>query len=323
MTTSSTCGLYHMSTNVSSFFDRHIYDKGLFNRYGEPSSLEDYLLKAQIMDYEATRSEFEGYSAKWNADHPATGAIYWMLNNAWPSLHWNLFDYYLHPAGAYFGAKVGSRQEHVAYGYDGGKVYLINHSLDKSGSRNIHMELMDLSGKLLSSRSVNVQTEPNTSKQVTAVSGLSSIKDVAFLRLVLSGANGEVLSRNVYWLATTEDKLAWDRSSWFSTPVTEWADFTALNSMKQASVSATVKSSSSTSLSVSLENKADVPAFFVRLNLVDANGDDVTPVLWTDNYVTLWPKEKLELEVSYPEGTGSVSVEMSGGNVGAQTVKSS
>lgn len=78
-------GLYHMSTNASSFFDRHIYDKGLFNRYGEPSDLEDYLLKAQIMDYEATRSEFEGYSAKWNADHPATGAIYWMLNNAWPS----------------------------------------------------------------------------------------------------------------------------------------------------------------------------------------------------------------------------------------------
>lgn len=66
-------GLYHMSTNVSQFYDRSIYNAGLFARYGEPSSLEDYLLKCQLMDYEATRSEFEGFSARQSAERPATG----------------------------------------------------------------------------------------------------------------------------------------------------------------------------------------------------------------------------------------------------------
>lgn len=272
------------------------------------------------MDYEATRAEFEGYSAKWNAEHPATGAIYWMLNNAWPSLHWNLFDYYLHPAGAYFGTKVGSRIEHVAYDYDKATVYLINHSLDKSGTRKVHIDLMDLNGNTLASKSVSAETEPNVSKSITSVPGLSKIKNVAFLRLRLDDSDGNVLSRNVYWLGTSNDKLNWNRSSWFSTRVSEWADLTALSSMKTASVSTTATSSSSTGMSVTLENKADVPAFFIRLNLVDGNGDDVTPVIWTDNYVTLWPKEKIVLEVTYPAGTEGVSVQMSGGNVGDATI---
>jgi exo-1,4-beta-D-glucosaminidase len=316
-------GLYHMSTNESSFFDRHIYDKGMFNRYGEPTSLDDYLLKAQIMDYEATRSEFEAYQAKWNAKHPATGLIYWMLNNAWPSLHWNQFDYYLHPGGSYFGTKVGSRVEHVAYDYDAGTVYLINHSLDKAGARTIQVDLIDLDGNLLASRNVNAQTEPNTSKEVTAVPGLGKIKDVAFLRLRLSDSDGNVLSRNVYWLATSNDKLNWDKSTWFYTPVSKWADFTALNSMKKASVSVTLSGSGSGGLKVALENKASVPAFFIRLNLVDGSGNDVTPVIWSDNYVTLWPKEKLVLGVSHSGGAENVAVQISGGNVGPlRTVKS-
>jgi exo-1,4-beta-D-glucosaminidase len=67
-------GLFHMSSNVSQFYDRSIYNEALYTRYGPPTSLDDYLLKAQIMDYEATRAQFEGFSALQSADHPATGA---------------------------------------------------------------------------------------------------------------------------------------------------------------------------------------------------------------------------------------------------------
>lgn len=63
--------LYHQSRNV--FHNRTIYNKALYNRYGEPKSLDDYLLKAQIMDYEATRSEFEAYLAGRSFEIPSTG----------------------------------------------------------------------------------------------------------------------------------------------------------------------------------------------------------------------------------------------------------
>ncbi|XXG94021.1 hypothetical protein Hte_000272 [Hypoxylon texense] len=312
-------GLYHMSTSVSSFYDRKIYNDGLWNRYGAPSSLEDYLLKAQIMDYEATRSQFEGFSALWSAERPATGLIYWMLNNAWPSLHWNLFDYYWHPAGSYFGAKVGARKEHVAYDYNGKLVYLINHSLDQKGSRSVTVDAIDKNGKAIYSTHKVTETEPNTSKEILDLTeALRSITDVAFLRLVLSDNKKTILSRNVYWLAATIDTLDWENSDWFFTPVTEYANFTALNNLPAAKVSVKLatpqphRDEAAKSISVVVENHSKVPAFFIRLNLVDKDGEDVLPVLWSDNYVTLWPHEKLELQV---KGDGGAAVQVSGGNI--------
>jgi exo-1,4-beta-D-glucosaminidase len=305
--------LWHMSAQDSSFPTREIYNLGLYGRYGAPTSLEDYLLKAQIMDYEATRAEYEGFSALWNAERPATGVIYWMLNGAWPNLHWSLFDYYLHPAGAYFGTKVGSRIEHVAYDYVKKGVYLINHSIDRSGARTIDWEVLGLDGKSVAKGTVATTTEPNKSKSVADLSRtLGAVKDVVFLRLVLSDGKN-TLSRNVYWLGPTVDTLDWDNSSWFDTPVSKFVDLSALNKMQSAAVSATV-SSGSGGLKVVLNNKATVPAFFVRLNLVDSAGEDINPVFWSDNYVTLWPGETLELDVSY-EGGKAAKVQVSGKNV--------
>ncbi|KAI1341461.1 glycoside hydrolase family 2 protein [Xylariaceae sp. FL0016] len=314
-------GLYHMSTNVSSFYDRKIYNDALWKRHGAPTSLDDYLMKAQMMDYEATRVQFEAVSAFWSKGRPATGMIYWMLNNAWPSLHWNLFDYYHHPAGSYFGAKTGARAEHVAYDYLGKAVYLINHSIDKKSSRTIAVDIIDKGGKALYNATKTVDTEPNASRNVLDLSvPLKAIADVVFLRLTLSDDKGATISRNVYWLAKTIDTLDWDNSDWFFTPVTKYADFTTLNKLADAevSVSATASTSAVDTKMIVLENKSSSPAFFIRINLVDKDGNDVLPVFWSDNYVTLWPHEKLELEV---EGKGAAAVQISGKNVAKTELK--
>ncbi|KAK3680960.1 hypothetical protein LTR37_021002 [Vermiconidia calcicola] len=254
----------------------------------------------EMMDYEATRAEFEGYQAKRNAPRPATGLIYWMLNNAWSSLHWNLFDYYLHPAGSYFGAKVGSRIEHVAYDYNKGTVYLINHSLNREGAGSIDIELIGLDGRSLAKRTISADIEPNVSGNVSRsigkVPGLFEIEDAAFLRLLLRDAQGNIPSRNIYWLSASADELDWDESTWSHTPQTSYADFTALDKLKAAPILASVDEKgrkNNTIVSITLRNEADVPAFFFRFNLVDGNGEDVVPVVWSDNYVTLWPHEEL------------------------------
>lgn len=139
---------YYMSP-AELFSTRRIYNNGLWQRYGAPTSSYDYLIKTQMMDYEATRDQFEAYSTRWNAERPATGMFFWMLNNAWPGLHWNLFDFYLHPAGSYFGAKTGNRVEHLAYDYVRDAVYLINHSKDREGQRTVESEIIDLQGYII------------------------------------------------------------------------------------------------------------------------------------------------------------------------------
>lgn len=315
--------LFHMSSNRSSFRNRTIYNQGLFQRYGRPTSLDDYLLKAQMMDYEATRAQHEGYLTRWNAVRPATGTIYWMLNNAWPGLHWNLFDLYMHPAGSYFGTKVGCRVEHVAYDYLDRSIWLINRSLDQKGRRSIDVELIDLDGNVLSTQNFKIRTKPNTAARARRVSKMNKIGTVGLLRLTLSNNQGTVLSRNVYWISKSVDTLDWKNSTWFHTPVSEFADLTALSSMKPATVSLSSACSSSgagdpaqRSQLLELENLSPTPAFFVRLNLVDEVGADVNPVLWSDNYVTLWPYEKLQLQLSYPIAEAERRmVTMSGGNI--------
>lgn len=313
-----------MSTDVSQFFDRSIYNQALYARYGKPTSLEDYLLKAQASDYEATRVEYEAYSARQSASRPATGLIYWMLNNAWPSLHWNLFDYYLKGAGSYYGAKVGSRPEHVAfeYGSKNGDIWLINHTVDKKGARSVDVELIAIDGSKMVSKTAKATTKPTFSQLITSIPEATKLKDVAFLKLVLKDEAGAALSRNVYWISPVLDVNDWDNSTWYNTPVTKFADYTSLQSLKAAKLSASsaapVLKDGSISVDVTLENKATVPAYFVRLELQDANGGDITPAMWSDNYVTLWPGEKLTVAVNWKpvNAHGAGAIQISGGNVG-------
>ena len=80
----------------------NVFTDGLTKRYGAPTSLDDYERKAQAMTYDGQRAMFEAYGRN---KYTATGVIQWMLNNAWPSLIWHLYDYYMVPAGGYFGTK--------------------------------------------------------------------------------------------------------------------------------------------------------------------------------------------------------------------------
>ncbi|KAF3009565.1 hypothetical protein E8E13_005755 [Curvularia kusanoi] len=323
-------GLYHMSTNVSSFYTRSIYNEGLSKRYGASTSLDDYILKAQMADYEATRAQFEAYLSRWSAERPATGLIYWMLNSAWPSLHWNLFDYYLHPGGSYFGTKAAlSNFESVIFDYHSHDIYYTNRALQtrtQDNARQVKVDIIDLSGKPLSSSTFQpdstaaLTASPNTSKNLGHLSSLSNLTSVALLRLTLSSPSKpeDLLSRNVYWVAPRGDVLDWANSTWYHTPVTSFSDLTALQNMDNATIVVRGKGSS-----IQIENTSDVPAVFVRLNLVDRGGTDVVPVTWETNYVTLWPKESYDIAVTAGGkwDVDDLHVQIDGRNVRRRTVR--
>ena len=88
---------------AAQFKDLHVFTDALNARYraGRPA-LEDYALKSQMQTYEGVRAMYEAYSRN---KYTSTGVIQWMLNNAWPSMIWHLYDFYLRPGGGYFGAK--------------------------------------------------------------------------------------------------------------------------------------------------------------------------------------------------------------------------
>ena len=79
------------------FVNLKVFDAAMEAVYAKPNSAADYERIAQTMEYDSERAMFEAYSKN---KYASTGVIQWMLNNAWPSMIWHLYDYYL-DAGAW------------------------------------------------------------------------------------------------------------------------------------------------------------------------------------------------------------------------------
>ncbi|MGW7524364.1 glycosyl hydrolase 2 galactose-binding domain-containing protein [Streptomyces sp. NPDC054783] len=325
---------YHRSPS-SVFGTLKIYDTALTGRYGAPKSLADYVRKAQLAQYENVRAQFEAYQRNaTDSAKPSTGVIHWMFNSGWTSLHWQLMDRYLDQGGAYFGAKKANEPLHIQYSYDNRSVVVVNHRHASVTGLTARATVFDPDGtqkydKTVGGLAVNGDGAHGTALTLPpSAGGLSS---TYLLRLVLTGADGKEVSRNVYWLSTRPDTLDWSGTTWYYTPTTSYADLSGLASMAQAPVSATAATESSDGTStttVTLRNTGSgkTPALLTDVHLVDAQGRPVLPVRWSDNEVSLWPGESVTLTATYRTAGlhGSApGVRISGWNTAERTVPAS
>src|SRR5262249_56777716 len=74
----------------------------------------------------------------------------------------------------------------------------------------------------------------NSARQLARLPALAGLSRTYFIELELASGNGKPISRNVYWLSTQTDELDWAHSNWYLTPVTRYADLTALQSLPAA-----------------------------------------------------------------------------------------
>ena len=194
---------FHASAAWSTFANIAPFSIALAHRYGALKDLPDFVAKAQLENYDNVRAQFEAFNARMDAPGPSTGVIYWMLNNAWPSLHWHLYDYYLNPAGAYFGARVANEPVHIQYSYDTHAVILVNHTLSELHGLQASIRVHNLDGAVRYERHLQDITLHGTgTKQLEAVPALTGLSRTYFIELELASADGKPVSRNVYWLST-------------------------------------------------------------------------------------------------------------------------
>src|SRR4029077_19394540 len=92
-----------------------------------------------------------------------TGVIQWMLDNAWPSLIWHLYDYYLVPAGGYFGTKKACEPVHVQYSYDDNSVAVVNGRYAPLAGMKVSVKIHNLDGTEKYSHDVTLEVPADTS----------------------------------------------------------------------------------------------------------------------------------------------------------------
>ena len=131
-------------------------------RYGRARNAEEFADKAQLAHYENTRAQFEDFAANGWDNHKMT--IYWMLNNHWPSFFGHIFDYYLKPGGAYFGAKKGLRPLSVVFDYyakdkQQAAIRVVNQTLQGRRGLQVRVRVYNLDGTQIFDRRGAVDVE--------------------------------------------------------------------------------------------------------------------------------------------------------------------
>jgi exo-1,4-beta-D-glucosaminidase len=188
------------------------------------------------------------------------------------------------------------------------------------------------------SKDATLDVQPDSTNKVFTLPAIADLSKTYFLRLDLKDASGKNVSGNFYWLSTQPDVLDWDRSTWYYTPTKTFADLTALQSLPKVDVRATAQSEMNGEEGVtrlSVENPSHDLAFFVHFKVVaegarfgfeeeGGRGDDeVLPILWSDNYISLVPGEKREITASYAKRrlrSGKPVVKIDGWNVVPKTL---
>jgi exo-1,4-beta-D-glucosaminidase len=284
------------------FKNLKIFNSALNAMYGEPTSLDDYERKSQVMAYDGERAMFEAYSRN---KYTSTGVIQWMLNNAWPSLIWHLYDYYLQPAGGYFGTKKANEPVHIQYSRDDRSVVVVNSSYLPVAGLTAKVRLVDSKLTQEFTQSIAIEVAPDSVKSVLVLPDPPADSgNVHFLQLTLNDQSGKLVSTNFYWLSLQQPELDWAKTTYISTPITAYEDFNVLASLPQVqlNVFSTLRPDATGDVvRVNLKNPSKDLAFQVRL-AVDSNkeGAEVLPVLWQDNYISLMPGEERTIEARFP-----------------------
>ena len=278
-------------------------------RYGSSSSAEEFTRKAQLAHYESTRAQFEAFAANgWN-NHKMT--MYWMLNSHWPSFFGNIFDYYLRPGGAYYGAKKGLRPLSVVFdSYATGdhnlaKVTVVNQTPSDQQNLRVRVRVYDLRAGCARTGSRQPQRGFRRHRAALTLPRVAQDSRVFFVRCELFDKAGNVVAQNVYWQSQRRDDVGDPRNdSAFELKQASWADMTPLNSMARVPLEVSAHRASAADenrVVIRLHNATRQIGFFERAEIMSTpDGDEILPIEYSDNYVTVFPGETVEVHGVVP-----------------------
>lgn len=301
------------------FRDVTVFNNAMNAIYGQATDAVDYNRVSQAMAYDGERAMFEAYSRnKYNS----TGVIQWMLNNAWPSVIWHLYDYYLGTGGGYFGTKKACEPLHVQYSYDDHSIWVVNSTYDTKESLTASASIFDDKLKKLYEGSGVIVSTPDSALKALAIPDavLASGAQVYFVQLDLKTKAGKVVSRNFYWLPATASTYDWAKTKYTTTPILTYENLTALRTLPKAEVAAHLEIAGGKAI-VHLHNTSKTLAFQLAVSTDAADDVPNAPVLWSDNYVSLLPGASTTLTATLPEhGKASPSFHVAGWNTAELTL---
>ncbi|HEY0299271.1 MAG TPA: glycoside hydrolase family 2 TIM barrel-domain containing protein, partial [Arachidicoccus sp.] len=289
---------YHDACTGAAQYDN--YYKDMVQRYGQPFDLDSFSNKMQLMDATGYQGIFEAAGSKINT---TGGVMLWKLNPAFPSVVWQIYDWYLNPNAGYYFIKKACEPLHVQFNQDDSSVAVINRSRFIENDLTPTAQIYSIDGKKIFEKSGNVKSidDMNAVAALSLKDILKQHSDFNFIILSLKNNKGEEVSKNIYWTANGND-------------------YRALNNLSQTKLQTEIISSSVQGnervIKVKVKNIGSQLAFFTRAQLLQ-NTEEIMPSFWSDNYFSLLPNDEVTLSVSVPLAAlknTPISIEISGWN---------
>lgn len=256
------------------------FNELVFSRFGNKATetlegihpAEHFTSLAQWQNYDGYRAMFE------SANIQRQGLIIWMSHPCWPSMVWQTYDYYFEPTAAFFGIKKACEPIHIQYNAATNMVQLVNLMQPESDVKVI-ANIYDLNGNKLWTRDMEVSIPTDSTMNCFQIEAENTNESTCMLRLeAVSNHNNAPVSSNDYFLNNidTQEDL-------WGVPATH----------------VSIQHENYTENAFILTNTGPVTAYMLRLNLCGADGEQILPVEYSDNYFHLLPGERRKINVSW------------------------
>jgi hypothetical protein len=294
---------YHDAATGNGRYD--LYYEEMIKRYGKPESMENFCDKMQLLNAIGYQGIFEAAGHKLN---DIGGVMLWKLNSAFPSVVWQVYDWYLQTNAGYYFMQNAIEPVHIQLNINDYKVLVINRTYHPVSGLIAQADVYNIDSKQIFHQEKSVSLlAPDVKESISLSKVLAAAKGLNFVVLNLKNSDGIVISHNVYWLSKD-------------------GDYKSLNGLSETTVKVSITGSENGKTenrrTIKVANTSDKLAFFIRPQLM-AGDEEVLPSFWSGSYFSLAPGESKTVTVSYPVQKSGVTeplIKVSGWNVEMQDV---
>jgi hypothetical protein len=284
------------------------YIKAIEEQYGPYKDLDEFCMKAQMLNYEIYREIFEVWNYRlWDN---CSGLLLWMSHPAWPSTVWQTYSSDYETNGVFYGSGKACEALHIQFRPDKSDLYFINNTLKNYTGLRFEMKIYDLNAKEIHSESSVNDSKANSRVKCFTATMPSVLPPVFIVRMKAYSSQGELLSENTYFQTADGKK-----------------DFKSLNNLGKVKIRGIAEkrkqSGNSLIYDVVLKNSSKVIAVSIKLNVRDSKtGKRVLPAYISEGYFTILPGETRIVSIEFhPESQGSnYKITATGFNVPQQDI---
>jgi exo-1,4-beta-D-glucosaminidase len=252
------------------------------SQIGEASGINEYLWMADLFNGAGYRNIFEAAN---QARPRNAGTHLWKVNAAWPSMMWQVFDWYLRPNAGYYGMRSACKPLHVQYSPVDYSIHVVSTRNAVQRGLSVVATIFDIAGKQLHSQTWSVNADADANTRVGGLPSFVGNGHLCFVGLTLSDAAGREVDRCVTVLQ--KDAV--------------WKELLQLAPADvEARVLEHISEGTETTMRVAIRNVSGVASVNTWVEVLRGEGgEELLPSFWSNNGLTLLPGESREMTVRF------------------------